>query len=105
MKGAWYHYKQDEPRLSGLQQASVYNLGQLTGLKDVIVPLNINNVLFAHPLFKRTVYFRSVFDRGRLLKQGYTIKDCLSFVKRHKNDGVIVGVNTEKELQEVLKAI
>lgn len=103
VQGAYYHYAPGESRIEGVKQASVYDLEQVQGLDSVIVPLNINNTLFKD-VKAPIVYVRSVFDRGKLLKEGYTVKDCLTFVKRHSPQGVIVGVNSVKELEDILKA-
>ncbi len=99
----YYHYQPGENPIDTIF-ASVYDFEQLASYS--IVPFNINNPLFATRVLNdpnRTIV-RSVFDRGRLLKQGFTIKDCLSFVYRHKPQDVIVGVNSVKELEEILLA-
>jgi hypothetical protein len=105
-KEAFYHYKPLESRIEGVKKASVYDLAQLEGLKEAILPLNINNTTFASISWgmgtKR--YARSVFDKGRLLSEGYSIQNCLDFVKRHPVDGVIVGVRSVDELLQVLNA-
>lgn len=101
----YYHYKETEEPRQGITYASVYTKEQLAGLEHVIIPFSINNTLFAGPIYKRPPILRSVFDRGRLLEQGYTVKDCLSFVKRYHTEGVIVGVNSVKELEEILKSV
>jgi hypothetical protein len=104
-KEAFYHYRPLESRIEGVTRASIYDLEQLEGLKEVILPLNINNTLFVGISWgmgtKR--YARSVFDKGTLLSEGYSVKDCLDFVKRHPVDGVIVGVRSVKELEEILR--
>lgn len=99
----WYHYKPDEP-LQAVQKASVYEIEQLAGLDEAIVPMSINNTDFINSCTSCIPYVRSVFDRGRLLDQGYSVRDCLSFVARQKIKGVIVGVNSVKELEEILTA-
>jgi hypothetical protein len=102
---AWYHYRPGEAVKVGIARASVYDIEQLAGLRETIVPFNINNVAFGNVLFLNSApIIRSIFDRGRLLEQGYTVRDCLSFVARHHNSGAIVGVNSAKELQEILTA-
>lgn len=104
VKGAWYHYKPLESRVEGVEQASVYDWDQIEGLKGIIVPLNINNTSFLECRRPFTsIYARSVFDRGRLFKEGYTVKDCLGFIKRQCLTGCIVGVNSVRELEEILK--
>lgn len=102
----FYHYKADEEVKPYVLQASVYTKSQVKNLTDAIVPLNINNLTFSHDVFSDTERFiaRSIFDRGRLLDEGYTVHDCLSFVYRHAPKGVIVGVSSVKELQEILTA-
>lgn len=104
-KDAFYHYTQTEGRLEGLEKASVYTLEQLNGLKEVIFPLNINNTTFSSIKFHmHTKYYaRSVFDRGKLLDEGYSVKDCLDFVKRHSVNGIIIGVKSTKELEQILE--
>lgn len=106
-QGYWYHYKQNEARIPDIKQASVYTLDQLRGLERACIPFSINNTTFAEVKCPESLVLRSVFDRGRLLKEGYTVKDCLDFVKRHfleLRPSVIVGVNSVKELEEILKA-
>ena len=115
VRTGFYHYRQDELPVAGVTNASVYTKEQLVGKHEFIVPLSINNTLFGEFVLQRShmwngtsqymgTYVRSVFDRGRLLKQGYTVKDCLSFVNRHSPTGIIVGVNSVKELEQILKA-
>lgn len=101
--GTYYHYASAEEARQGVEFASVYGVAQLFGLRGAIVPFNINSTAFLDAAIPRETYARSVFDRGRLLEQGYTVKDCLSFVMRHNLTGVIVGVSSEKELAETLK--
>ena len=101
IKDAWYHYQPYEPPLKGIKKASVYTREQLADLDNVVIPLNIHNTEFVG-VKAPIVYIRSIFDRGKLLAQGYSVKDCLSFVKRHNPQGVIVGVNSLKELEEIL---
>lgn len=101
---SFYHYKPGEEAKIGIKKASVYDLGQVWGLKETIIPLNINNTLFLKTSLDCSPYIRSIFDRGRLLAEGYTVKDCLSFVYRRGPKGVIVGVSSVKELDELLTA-
>ncbi len=104
-KSAYYHYKQLEEPIKGIKKASVYTPAQVQGLEEAIVPFNINNTTFLGQALPPRTCIRSVFDRGRLLKAGYSVKDCLSFVKRaNAPGGVIVGVNSVKELTQILKA-
>jgi len=99
----FYHYGVEEPN-KGVKFASIYRPEQLEGLKRVIVPMNLNNTTFIHGCsLANEVYARSVFDRGRLFKDGWTVKDCLDFVKRQRVNGIIVGVNSVKELEEILR--
>ncbi len=102
-KGSFYHYYLEEPRIKGVTRASVYTLEQCKGLKEVIVPFNINNTTFIDVKCTR-LYIRSVFDRGRLLNK-YTVKECLDFVKKKPNEGVIVGVRSIRELKEIINAL
>ncbi len=98
----FYHYSTaEEPRVEALK-ASIYSLEQAKDVNEVIIPLNINNTVFKDVRAPIT-YIRSVFDRGRLLPE-YTVKDCIGFVRRHNPQGIIVGVNTVTELEEILKA-
>lgn len=99
----YYHYKQDEAIQPGIDRASVYTKEQLKGLTSAIIPVSINRTDLIS-LAPTHWYARSVFDRGRLLKEGYAVKDCLSFVKRQHPNGVIIGVNSVAELEEILKA-
>lgn len=106
----YYHYGLDEPVRSSLQYASVYGKWQITQeLQKVIIPFNINNTAFRyveHSCTLRSIYLRSIFDRGRLFKQGYTVKDCLTFAKRFYHpqlSGIIIGVKSVKELEAILK--
>jgi hypothetical protein len=84
--------------------ASVYDFKQLTGQEEMIeVPLNIEDTRFAN-ITAPCKLVRSVFGRGELLKK-YTVKECLAFVKNNPTvQGVIVGVNSLKEMNEVLEA-
>lgn len=100
---AFYHYKPLESPIRFIKRASVYDLEQLEGLREVIVPLSLNNTKFVDKLDQiNIVYARSVFDNGKLLQEGYSVRDCLSFVKRQPVNGVIVGVRSVKELMEIL---
>lgn len=98
----FYHYGEEEKAI-WRKQASIYTQEQfLYTTEEAIVPFSIYRTEFKPGGIK--TYARSVFERGRLLKMGYTVKDCLSFVKRHPFTGVIVGVCKEKELQQILEA-
>lgn len=105
---AFYHYQPLESPIEGLKMASVYEIEQMDGLNSVIAPLNIDDTRFLEYHLtiapRPTFYARSVFGRGRLLDMGYTVKDCIDFVKRQSIEGIIVGVNTVAELEEILKA-
>lgn len=102
---SWYHYKPGESPIKDVIRASVYDPAQLEFLESAIVPMSIENTDFI-PTYKHfsEYYARSIFANGRLLQQGYTVKDCLSFVSRHYVQGVIVGVKSVKELEEILIA-
>lgn len=104
-KDCFYHYKPNEARLEGLEKASVYDLEQIEGLKEVIFPLNINNTTFSSIKFSmaKKYYARSVFGKGSLLEEGYSVKDCLDFVKRHPVNGIVVGVRSLRELDQILE--
>lgn len=112
LRGILYHYKPKEPRIQFPLihrwvnlGASVYDLQQLPEENHIIqIPLHIHNLEFIDTLSThRTVFVRSVFDRGELFKN-YSIKFCLSLFKRLRPDGIIVGVKTVKELEVILKA-
>lgn len=111
LRGILYHYKPNELRieLPFIHRwvnlgASIYDREQLPETQRIIqIPFNISKPNLAHCfLTYRTVFIRSVFNRGELLKQ-HTIKYCLDFVKQFRPDGVIVGVKTAKELEKILK--
>lgn len=114
LRGILYHYTQEEKpvELPFIHRwinlgVSVYTREQLPENKMRIlqVPFNIENKVFEDVFDTyRTVYIRSVFNRGELLKK-YSIKDCLKFVEQYRSDGVIVGVSSAKELEEILKAV
>lgn len=94
---------QKDPRVSYVGSA-VYSHSQILGSEDMIqVPLNIDNREF-EKVTAPVKIVRSIFGRGELLKK-YSVKECLDFVKGNPTvHGVIVGVNSKAELEEVLKA-
>jgi len=96
-----YHYQMQEKPIEGILEASVYTEEQMAGLNTVIIPFNINDTYLAK-IYVPEVFMRSVFGNGQLLKE-YTVKDCLDFVKRHEPTGIIIGVRSERELEEILK--
>lgn len=49
-------------------------------------------------------FARTVFLQGKLLQMGYSVADCLGYVLRQPVDFAIVGVNSVKELEEIIKA-
>lgn len=112
LRGILYHYRIGEPRITFPfihrwvnLGASVYDREQLPEDKCRIlqVPFNIELRTFEDVFDTyRTVFIRSVFGRGELLKK-YSVKDCLDFVRPYRSDGVIVGVRSVKELEESLK--
>lgn len=113
LRGILYHYGHDEKpvNLPFIHRwvnlgASVYKNEQLPEevTRIIQVPLSIKNHHF-NWVFEtyRTVFVRSVFDRGELLKD-FTIKQCLNHAKRFRPDGIIVGVNSAKELDDILVA-
>lgn len=99
----FYHYQPGEPN-RGVKKASVYEVDQLDGLEAAIIPVNLNNTEFSsvQSAWPPLVYIRSPFDRGRLLKQGHTVRDCLEFVSNISCEGLIIGVNSVKELEEII---
>lgn len=113
LRGILYHYQEMEPvidlpfvhRWVNLG-VSVYNKSQLPSNTSRIlqIPFNLENRMFAECFDDyRTVFVRSVFGRGELLKK-YSVQECLNFVKAYRPDGVIVGVKTAKELEDILLA-
>lgn len=112
LRGILYHYGLNEKPIAFPfihrwvnQGASVYTLDQLPNrVRITQIPFNIQEQQFGVALLsQRTVFVRSVFGRGKLLKK-YSIKDCLDFVNEFRPDGIIVGVKTSKELEQILKA-
>lgn len=101
LKGLYYHYKPGETP-EWYENVSVYDLEQLQGAKKAIVPMSIADTRFCHIKHLEKMYARSVFNRGKLLEEGYSVYDCLAFVRRQHLDGVIVGVNSLEELNEIL---
>ena len=112
LRGILYHYRTEESpvKLPFIHRwvnlgYSVYDREQLPEdrFRILQVPFNIELTRFKD-VFEtyRTVFIRSVFGRGDLLKR-YSVKDCLDFVKPYRSDGVIVGVRSAKELEEILK--
>lgn len=84
--------------------ASVYSEIQLPEPVRILqIPFNIADTRFIECFTThRTVFIRSVFGRGELLKK-YSVKTCLDFVKGYRSDGVIVGVKHHRELEEIVK--
>ncbi len=113
LRGILYHYQPNESliELPFVHRwvnlgASVYDLAQLPSNTSRIlqVPFNLENRTFQSVFDDyRTVFVRSVFNRGELLTR-YSAKECLDFVKAYRPDGVIVGVRSTKELEDILKA-
>lgn len=113
LRGILYHYEPNEASLDlpfvhrwvnlGV---SVYDRAQLPSNTSRIlqVPFNIEKREF-EDCFEdfRTVFVRSVFGRGELLKK-YSVKECLDFVKSYRADGIIVGASSAKELEQILTA-
>jgi aryl-alcohol dehydrogenase-like predicted oxidoreductase len=97
--------------------ASIYTpermMKVLHGKPDIIqLPMNIADnrfIPYLTELHKRgvEVHARSVFLRGALLTgrklPKFTAAQCLAFVLAQDVDGVIVGVNTAEQLQELVK--
>ncbi len=112
LRGILYHYQpgEDEKELPFVHRwvnlgVSVYDPLQLptNKLRILQVPLNLGNPQFANVFTDyRTVFVRSVFARGQLLKE-HSIKECLEYVAQFRPDGIIIGVKTVKELEEILK--
>ena len=111
LRGLLYHYGNEEKvidfpfihRWVNLG-ASVYNKSQIPESTRIIqIPFNIENTEFINCFnTHRTIFVRSVFKRGKLLKK-YSIKECLHFASEYRPDGIIVGVKSVKELEEILK--
>ncbi len=53
---------------------------------------------------KSQKFARSIFLQGKLLEMGYSVSDCLGYVLRQPIDYAIVGVNSVKELEEIIRA-
>lgn len=112
LRGILYHYGVDErpvifPDIHRWVNlgASVYTANQIPeAIRITQIPFNIEDIRFSSVLqTHRTVFVRSVFNRGELLKK-YNVKECIQFVASFRPDGIIVGVKTAKELEEVCKA-
>ena len=96
---------------------SIYTVEQmqkaLHGDPDIIqLPMNIADnrfIPYLPELHKRgvEVHARSVFLQGALLEgrgvPKFTAEQCLAFTLAQDVDGVIVGVNTAEQLQELVK--
>jgi hypothetical protein len=111
LMGLLYHHSQnsraqDVKRYPNVDYsgASIYDSKQLTSQEEMIeVPLNIEDIRFANTIVPCKLV-RSVFGRGELLKK-YSVQECLDFVKNNPTiHGVIVGVNSLKEMNEILEA-
>lgn len=111
LMGLLYHHGYESKSQLPLQHrrisyggASIYSHKQLTGSEEMVeVPLNLENREF-ESFTAPCKLVRSVFGRGSLLKK-YSVKECLDYVKSVPNvHGVIVGVNSVRELEEILKA-
>lgn len=100
-----YHYQPGEAA-KDVKRASVYDVAQLTDqLELAIVPIHINKTDFIRRYPQRcAVFARSVFANGKLFEEGYSVFDCLDFVNRLPLTGVIVGVRSVKELEQILEA-
>lgn len=113
LRGILYHYRFNEERALMPHIHRWVNLGSSVYLKAQLpeevtriiqVPFNIKDCSFISVFDTyRTVFVRSVFGRGELLKE-YSVKDCLAFVSRYRPDGIIVGVKSAAELEEILQA-
>ncbi len=100
----FYHYQKEEAPILYLERASLYTPSQITkGLKQVIIPLNINQREFITTDLSATIHARSPFNRGKLLEEGYTISDCLKFVQRHHVKSIIIGIRSVEELKQILE--
>ena len=96
---------------------SVYTPEQLERVIDQIdivqIPLNLadNRFMPYLPELRRRgieIHARSAFLQGALLIGAYglpqcKVADCLGFVLAQDVDGVVVGVNTAEQLQELIK--
>ena len=112
LRGILYHYQQGETQIElpfvhrwVNMGVSIYDTFQLpeNKLRILQIPLNIIHKQFTGVFSDyRTVFVRSVFARGNLLSK-YTIKECLDYVDQFRPDGIIVGVKTVRELEEILK--
>lgn len=115
LRGILYHYTMDEDRieLPFIHRwinlgSSVYELHQLpTEVTRIVeVPMSIYVQQFKEIFGEfRTIFVRGIFARGKLLKEGYTVKNCLDYVKQFRPDGIIVGPETVKEFEEIVRNI
>lgn len=113
LRGILYHYKPDElaVKIPFVHRwvnlgVSVYDRRQLPDnpMRILQVPFSIETIEFKSCFWDfRTVFVRSVFGRGELLKR-HSVKECLDYVKQYRPDGIIVGVKSAKELEGILKA-
>ena len=113
LRGILYHYRpgEVETKLPFVHRwvnlgVSVYDYEQLPeDVNRIIqVPFNWNNRSFESCFNRyRTVFVRSIFDRGELLKK-FSVKEVLWWVKQRRPDGIIVGVKTSRELGEIARA-
>lgn len=74
-------------------------------IEAVQYPLNIADRHFAgwQPL-SMLRFARSIFLQGKLLQMGYSVSDCLGYVLRQPVDYAVVGVNSVKEMEEIIRA-
>lgn len=113
LRGILYHYSFTEPSIELPFVHRWVNLGVSVYKKEQLpdnvsrilqVPFNILNQDFKDVFdIYRTVFVRSVFARGEALKR-YSVDQCLNYVRGFRPDGIIIGVQREKELNEILKA-
>ncbi len=113
LRGILYHYGLGEQIVNMPFIHRWVNIGSSVYCKDQL-PLNHKQILqipfnIIQQQFKgcfnnyRTVFVRSVFARGDALKN-HSVKECLDYVKQYRPDGVIIGVQSAKELNQILKA-
>ena len=112
LRGILYHYQPTENpiQLPFIHRwvnlgVSVYDQAQIPDERRILqIPYNIEMPEFERCFTThRNVFVRSVFGRGTLLET-HTLADCLADVLKHRPDGIIVGVKSARELEDIILA-
>lgn len=107
-----YHCKPDEPIRPYLDNSIYTDKQFVDGLMNDVtifqVPHNLyggvtGSIIATAVDLGVRVYVRSVFNRGGLLKY-FSIEQCLEYALSVHPTGITVGVNSVKELEEILTA-